>query len=53
MNRFKRAVLWAVLAAIILLTVLSIYGAFIGADRAQAFFSSLPLAVYWFLRSPC
>ncbi len=48
MNRFKRAVLWAVLAAIILLTVLSIYGAFIGADRAQAFFTSVPLAVYWF-----
>ncbi len=47
MNRFKRAALWAVLAAIILLTVLSIYGAFIGADRAQAFFTSVPLAVYW------
>lgn len=48
MNRFRRAVLWAVLAAIVLLTGLSIYGAFIGADRAQGFFTSLPLAVYWF-----
>ncbi|HOV77657.1 MAG TPA: hypothetical protein PLS24_06490, partial [Sedimentisphaerales bacterium] len=48
MNRFRRAVLWAVLAAIVLLTGLSIYGAFIGADRAQAFFTSVPLAVYWF-----
>ncbi|MEN6337562.1 MAG: cytochrome c biogenesis protein ResB [Phycisphaerales bacterium] len=48
MTRFRRAALWAVLAAIILLTVLSIYGAFIGAERAQAFFSSMPLAVFWF-----
>ncbi len=49
MSRFRRAIiLWAALAAVILLTVLSIYGAFIGADRAQAFFNSLPLAVYWF-----
>jgi hypothetical protein len=48
MNRVKRAVLWAVLAAIILLTGLSIYGAFIGDVRAQAFFNSVPLAAYWF-----
>ena len=47
MNRFKRAVLWAALIAIILLALLSIYGAFLGAERAQAFFNSLPLAVYW------
>lgn len=49
MSRFKRAVLWAVLIAVILLTVLSVYGAFLGDVRAQAFFGSLPLAVYWFL----
>ena len=48
MSRFRRAVLWAALIAVILLTLLSIYGAFIGADRAQAFFNSLPLAIYWF-----
>ena len=48
MNRFKRGVLWAALSAVILLALLSIYGAFIGAERAQAFFNSLPLAVYWF-----
>jgi hypothetical protein len=30
-----------------LLTILSIYGAFLGAERAKAFFNSLPLAVYW------
>lgn len=49
MSRFRRAVLWAALVAVILLTVLSVYGAFLGDVRAQAFFSSLPLAVYWFL----
>jgi len=48
MSRFKRAVLWAALVAVIVLTLLSIYGAFLGAERAQAFFNSLPLAVYWF-----
>lgn len=47
MSKFRRAVLWAALALIILLTVLSIYGAFLGAERAKAFFNSLPLAVYW------
>jgi hypothetical protein len=48
MNRFRRIALWAALLAIILLTLLSIYGAFLGADRAQAFFNSMPLVVYWF-----
>ncbi|MBM4024658.1 MAG: cytochrome c biogenesis protein ResB [Planctomycetes bacterium] len=48
MSRFQRGVLWATLLAIILLTLLSIYGAFLGAARAQALFNSLPLAVYWF-----
>jgi hypothetical protein len=48
MNRFRRAVLWVALIGILLLVLLSIYGAFLGAGRAQDFFSSLPLAVYWF-----
>lgn len=48
MIRFRRAVLWAALIAIILLALLSVYGAFVGAERARAFFNSLPLAVYWF-----
>jgi len=48
MIRIRRAVLWAALIAVILLTLLSVHGAFLGADRAQAFFNSLPLAVYWF-----
>ncbi len=47
MNRFRRAILWAALAVIVALTVLSIYGAFIGAERAQEFFNRVPLAVYW------
>jgi hypothetical protein len=47
MNRFKRGVLWVALIAVILLALLSIYGAFMGAERAQAFFNSLPLATYW------
>jgi len=47
MNKLRRAILWAALAVIITLTVLSIYGAFIGAERAQEFFNRVPLAVYW------
>jgi hypothetical protein len=47
MSRFKQAVLWIGLALIILLIFLSIYGAFIGAERAKSFFNSLPLSVYW------
>jgi len=49
MNRFKREIMWAALVLIIALTVLSIYGAFIGAERAQAFFNSIPSAVFWAL----
>jgi len=48
MRQIKRAFMWLALVVIILLTVLSIYGAFIGAERSQAFFNSVPLAVYWF-----
>lgn len=48
MNRLKRPLLWAALLAIILLTALAIYGAFLGADRAQGFFNALPATVYWF-----
>ena len=47
MNNFKREVLWTALLVIALLTILSIYGAFIGAERAQEFFNRVPLAVYW------
>jgi len=47
MNKFRRSILWAGLALIVLLIFLSIYGAFVGAERAKNFFNSLPLAVYW------
>ncbi|MBA7624396.1 hypothetical protein ES703_31803 [subsurface metagenome] len=47
MNKFRRLVMWAALALIILLIFLSIYGAFLGPDHAKNFFNSLPLTVYW------
>ena len=47
MVRLKRPLLWACLIAIAALTTLSVYGAFLGADRAQAFFNSVPVAIYW------
>ncbi len=47
MKKFRRAVMWTGLALIILLILLSIYGAFVGADRARSFFNSLPLAFFW------
>lgn len=46
---FRRFLLWAGLIFILLLTAFSIYGAFIGAQRAQQFFNSIPLSVYWVL----
>jgi cytochrome c biogenesis protein ResB len=39
--------IWIALWVIALLTILSIYGAFIGAERSQEFFNRVPLAVYW------
>ena len=47
MYQFRRAVMWAGLILIILLIFLSIYGAFLGAERAGWFFNSIPLAVFW------
>jgi uncharacterized membrane protein YhaH (DUF805 family) len=46
-NRLRRSLLWAALTLILLLIALSIYGAFIGAEAAQAFFNSIPLSFYW------
>jgi hypothetical protein len=48
MTELRRFLMWATLVLLVVLTVCSIYGAFIGAERAQAFFNSVPLAVYWF-----
>jgi len=45
----RRIVLWAALAAIGLLVVLSAVGAFLGAEKAGAMFNSVPLAVFWFV----
>lgn len=47
MSRFRKVIMWAGLALIILLIALSIYGAFIGAERAQKLVNTLPAAVYW------
>jgi hypothetical protein len=46
-NRLKRLLLWLALLLILLLTALSIYGAFLGADNAKVFFNSLPMSVFW------
>jgi len=46
--KLRRYLLWAGLICIVILAFLSVYGAFIGADKAQQFFNSMPLAVYWF-----
>jgi hypothetical protein len=46
-NRIKRDVLWSALFLIVLLAILSVFGAFLGAERAKQFFNSIPLAVYW------
>ncbi len=47
MKNFRRIVIWAALILIILLIFLSIYGAFLGSERAKGFFNSLPLSIYW------
>lgn len=39
--------MWIGLVLIIVLLLLSVYGAFIGAERAKSFFNSLPVVVYW------
>ena len=47
MNRVRRFVMWFGLILIVLLTVLSIVGAFYGAEKATQFSNSLPLIIYW------
>lgn len=47
MQKYRRTIMWLSLVLIIVLTFLSIYGAFIGAERAQQFFNQPPLVVYW------
>ena len=47
MQKYRRTIMWVGLVLIIVLIVLSIYGAFIGAERAERLFNQPPLVVYW------
>jgi hypothetical protein len=47
-NKIRRTILWLAMVIIVLLFCFSVYGAFIGAERAKEFFNSIPLAIYWF-----
>ena len=49
MGTLRRIILWLVLAAAVVLAVLSMVGAFLGADRAKDLFNSAPLVAYWFV----
>jgi len=49
MSKLHYSILWAALIIIILLIFFSIYGAFLGSERAQNFFNSPALVVYWFV----
>ncbi len=46
-KKFRRAVMWIVLAMVVLLILLSVYGAFLGSYRAKSFFNSPVLSAYW------
>lgn len=46
-KQFRRAVMWVALVLVILLIILSIYGAFLGSYRAKSFFNSPALSAYW------
>ena len=46
-KNLRRAVIWVALALIILLILLSVYGAFLGSYRAKNFFNSPALSAYW------
>ena len=47
MSRLRQTLVWVGLVFIILLILLSVYGAFIGSQRAKELFNSIPLACYW------
>ncbi|AQT68871.1 ResB-like family protein [Anaerohalosphaera lusitana] len=49
MSKLRQIIFWLVLTVIAVLIGCSVYGAFIGADRAEIFFNSLPLASFWVL----
>ncbi len=49
MDRGKHTVLSAVMAALVTLVLLSVIGAFWGADRATQLFNSAPMKIFWIL----
>ncbi len=46
--KLNRGIMWMALLAIGLLTILSVFGTFCGAQKAKLFFNSIPLGVYWY-----
>lgn len=49
MIKFRAIIFWAATAALVGLLALTIYGAFLGADRAKVLFNSRPLQIFWIL----
>ena len=49
MGKLGRSVMWSALVVIGLLGVFSVFGAFLGAEKAKQFFNSTPLKIYWYL----
>jgi hypothetical protein len=49
MKTLRQAILGSVLAAILLLIVLSAIGAFLGAEDAKALFNAWPMVIFWLL----
>ena len=39
--------MWIAMAFIVLLFFLSVYGAFLGSQRAKEFFNNVPLSIFW------
>ena len=48
MKKLNRSIMWVALVVIGLLAVLSVLGAFCGAQKAKLIFNSIPLVVYWY-----
>jgi cytochrome c biogenesis protein ResB len=46
-KKFRCAVMWIALALVVLLILLSVYGAFLGSYQAKSFFNSPALSAYW------
>jgi hypothetical protein len=46
-KKFRFAVMWVALALVVLLILLSVYGAFLGSYQAKSFFNSPALSAYW------